>query len=306
MFTRFIRPKSEVEANLQSGGWARFRPRPASPENIVEGNLKFSAHGTPRWFSPQHAGEKLKEISLGLATILAQGGKSISKSLADKLWAIQERAHGNAIHYFKRSPVQSVRVMEPTGAIFVILADGREVLVPQPPPKRKELPEATQQEKNNALRFVLYDMYVLAASLRFLKSWRKPARDQHFGEEQMALAAVLLKTRALDSFLHSHGPIRPNTLTTKAFGVDGKHEQRPDERAFRESINQFGAHLTWERGDLNPDKPARPKRREAGRVGSAILAEALAFIEDRQKHGYHLDKQSKRYLKEVRNLRKTL
>jgi uncharacterized protein (DUF433 family) len=30
-----------------------------------------------------------------------------------------------------RIPVQSVRIMQPSGAIYVILADGREVVVPQ-------------------------------------------------------------------------------------------------------------------------------------------------------------------------------
>jgi hypothetical protein len=98
----------------------------------MQENLKFSAQGVPQWFSPKHAGEKFKEICIELATLAADADKGKKKSLAERLWAIQELAEEQARYYSLASPVQSVRVMEPSGAIFVILADGREVLVPQP------------------------------------------------------------------------------------------------------------------------------------------------------------------------------
>jgi len=56
---------------------------------------------------------------------------SKKRSLAKKLWGVQEAAEKCARHYLSRSPIQSVRIMKPTGAIYVTLADGREVLVPQ-------------------------------------------------------------------------------------------------------------------------------------------------------------------------------
>ena len=98
----------------------------------MDDDLKFSAQGTPRWFSPKHAGEKFKETCIELVMLAAEADKAKSKTLAKKLWSVQEKAEEYARHYFSRSPVQSVRVMQPSGAIFVILADGREVLIPQP------------------------------------------------------------------------------------------------------------------------------------------------------------------------------
>ena len=94
--------------------------------------LKLSAQGVPQWFSPQHAGEKFKEICLGLVQVAMDAKKAKKKGLADKIWAIQEEAEKYAKYYYCKSPVQSVRVMHPSGAIYVILADGREVAVPQP------------------------------------------------------------------------------------------------------------------------------------------------------------------------------
>ena len=98
----------------------------------MQENIKFSAQGTPRWFSPQHAGEKFKEICIALAMLAAEADRAKKNTIAKKLWDLQETAETYARHYFQNSPVQSVRVMEPSGAIFVTLADGREVLVPQP------------------------------------------------------------------------------------------------------------------------------------------------------------------------------
>jgi hypothetical protein len=94
-------------------------------------NLKLSAHGLPMWFSPKHAGEKFEEIGKYLAIFVADANKAKKRSLAKKLRGIQEMAEGYARYYLSKSPVQSVRIMQPSGAIYVILADGREVLVPQ-------------------------------------------------------------------------------------------------------------------------------------------------------------------------------
>jgi len=95
-------------------------------------NVRYSSQGVPQWFSPQHAGEKFREIALSLATLAGDAGRKKS-ALAERLWDIQETAEEYARHYLLQSPVRSVRLMQPSGAIFVILADGREVLVPQPP-----------------------------------------------------------------------------------------------------------------------------------------------------------------------------
>lgn len=95
--------------------------------------LKYSHEGVQAWFSPEHAGEKFRQLALELAEI---GGKADSnaktRAFAESVWQAHETAMAYARHYLQDCPVKSVRIMQPTGAIFVMLADGREVLVPQP------------------------------------------------------------------------------------------------------------------------------------------------------------------------------
>ena len=94
-------------------------------------HLKISAQGTPRWFSPQHAGEKFRDMCAQLVILAQDAERAKRPALAKKIWSVQETAEECARHYLQRSPVQSVRIMQPSGAIFVTLADGREVVVPQ-------------------------------------------------------------------------------------------------------------------------------------------------------------------------------
>lgn len=94
-------------------------------------NLRFSEQGTPQWFSPKHAGEKFKHLCLELAKLAMDVEKKKQQRLAKRLWELQEFAEEYAKAYAADCPVQSVRIMQPSGAIFVILADGQEVLVPQ-------------------------------------------------------------------------------------------------------------------------------------------------------------------------------
>jgi hypothetical protein len=101
-------------------------------EVAVDDNIRFSGQGVPQWFSPRHAGEKFKEICMDLAKLAMDAEKDKSKGFAKRVWDIQELAEEQAKYYFTQCPVDSVRIMQPSGAIFVILADGREVLVPQP------------------------------------------------------------------------------------------------------------------------------------------------------------------------------
>lgn len=99
---------------------------------MLDENIKLSGQGLPQWFSPKHAGEKFKEICTQLAMLAVEAERTKKKTLANKIWTIQETAEKYARYYFCDCPVQSVRVMQPSGAIYVILADGREVVVPQP------------------------------------------------------------------------------------------------------------------------------------------------------------------------------
>ena len=95
-------------------------------------DIRFSEQGQPQWFSPEHAGEKFKRLCVALAKLASDVDQKNYRGLGKKLWELQEFAEEHAKAYLTECPVRSVRVMQPSGAIFAILADGREVLVPQP------------------------------------------------------------------------------------------------------------------------------------------------------------------------------
>ncbi len=98
----------------------------------MDRNPRFSEQGMPQWFSPKHAGEKFKHLCVELAKLAMDADKKKQRALSKNLWELQQFAEEYAKSYYSECPVQSVRVMQPSGAIFVILADGREVMVPQP------------------------------------------------------------------------------------------------------------------------------------------------------------------------------
>lgn len=93
--------------------------------------MRIAEEGLPRWFSPKHAGEKFAEIALGLHGALGdmRGGKT--RGILKRLHAIRATAEKYARYYVSECPIQSVRIMQPSGAIFVRLATGEEVLVPR-------------------------------------------------------------------------------------------------------------------------------------------------------------------------------
>jgi hypothetical protein len=95
-------------------------------------SMRLSEQGIPKWFSPQHASEKFTSIGEQLATLAQEARKAKKPSLAKLLVALQEEAQKYARHYSVECPIRSIRIMQPSGGIFVILADGTEVLVPQP------------------------------------------------------------------------------------------------------------------------------------------------------------------------------
>lgn len=91
---------------------------------------KFSAEGIPTWFSPQHASEKFKIVAEDLQGLL-DSRSVLSRTARSQIKAVIAHAREYQELYGSRCPIRSVRVMEPSGAVFVTLSDGREILVPQ-------------------------------------------------------------------------------------------------------------------------------------------------------------------------------
>lgn len=93
--------------------------------------VRMAEQGLPRWFSPEHAGEKLAEIALGLHGVLGDMRDGKTRGILKRLQGIHKTAEKYARYYVSECPIQSVRIMQPSGAIFVRLATGEEVLVPR-------------------------------------------------------------------------------------------------------------------------------------------------------------------------------
>jgi hypothetical protein len=93
--------------------------------------MRIAEEGLPRWFSPEHAGEKFTEIALNLNSILRDMRDGKTRGIIKRLQCTHETAEKYARYYVSECPIQSVRIMQPSGAIYVRLAGGEEVLVPQ-------------------------------------------------------------------------------------------------------------------------------------------------------------------------------
>jgi hypothetical protein len=109
--------------------------------------IRFSAAGIPQWFSPKHAGEKFRDLALGLAKA-AMDLERRRKVSAKRLWELEELAEKYARYYLVSCPVSSVRIMEPSGAIYVMLPDGTEVLVPRPTTRKRRAGSGRQRDRD--------------------------------------------------------------------------------------------------------------------------------------------------------------
>src|SRR5689334_1800824 len=68
------------------------------------------------------------------------------------------------------------------------------------------------------------------------------------------------------------------------------------ETQLRNSINKWGAHLTWQRAQPEPNKGSRPKRRRARTVAAEVLEDAMRFVDGCVKNGFQLDQTAAHYL----------
>jgi len=180
---------------------------------------------------------------------------------------------------------------------------------------------------NQAINSLLYDMYVVAAAIHFLKIWENQKEDSYREKREVALVAVLVKSRSLSDFLEYPVPSSKNVKTTKTKKTKkAKNDditakgilsgwpgvQRSSKEAtetllesvekLRESTNKWGAHLTWQRVLRDQTKGSRPKRRLARTTSAEILGDAKRFVGDCLKNGFRLDTKAKDYWKQCQKL----
>lgn len=101
--------------------------------------IRVTDIGLARWFSPEHAGEKFTDIALGLCRLLADMRQGKTRGIQRRLQAIHAMADKYARYYVSECPIQSVRVVHPTGAVVVRLATGEEVLIPRGAAREEQL-----------------------------------------------------------------------------------------------------------------------------------------------------------------------
>lgn len=159
----------------------------------------------------------------------------------------------------------------------------------------------SQEQKNDVLTRLLYDMYVLAGGLQFLRVWQRRPRELDVGEEQLALNAALVKMRSLyDFFYTSKKRPQPDDITARdILPTVTLLEYTSEEIEFRKSINKWCAHMTWHR-IASRNRP--PTRRDAKRFGSCLLAHAKSFVLRCRDDGFRFDKTGKSYWKRFNSM----
>ncbi len=99
-----------------------------------------------------------------------------------------------------------------------------------------------------ALGCVIYESLILAIAIRMWRTRKSRPKipDLNWGEAQIALELILLKTRALVDFLGSRGN-NPDDIRASDFGYRVTIGFKPLPQSFREAINRRCAHLSWMR-----------------------------------------------------------
>jgi hypothetical protein len=155
-------------------------------------------------------------------------------------------------------------------------------------------------EKNAVLIRLLYDMCVLAAGLKFLREWHRRPKELDIREEQLALTATLMKERLLyDFFYKSNKRTHPDDVTADQILAVNLLDCSSDETAFRESINKWCAHMSWQRV-VAKKRPPTPK--QAKQFGDALLSHARSFVAGCLNNGFKLNKTGRIYWKRFNTL----
>ena len=154
----------------------------------------------------------------------------------------------------------------------------------------------TQADKNAALRAVTYDAAVLAMALHNLRTPRSNFLGR--GTDQLAVESALLKFRSLYDFLTSSKKNRDDILIAELGGTAAPFPA-PIER-FRESVNKYSAHLTWQRVVKDPAIAEFPRPSKILERSPEVLQRSKAFIESCLTSGFELNSYGKKYLSVLR------
>lgn len=168
--------------------------------------------------------------------------------------------------------------------------------------------ERSQQDKNDALRAVIFDAVVLATALEALNQDRYPKYDVGRGENQLAVETALIKFRSLYDFLFGASGNKDD-LTVVNLGCTAPKSEIPSGKSFRTSVNKYSAHLTWTRISEQSDDASLQRSRSLQAPCEFVLTEAWRTICEAISNGYQLNTWGQKYydaLKTLMSSRKAL
>jgi len=149
-------------------------------------------------------------------------------------------------------------------------------------------------EQRKALGCVVYDMLIVASAIRQLQNPPAQLQDLRFGDDQLGFEAAMLKCRALLDFLCLPPKLKKHDIIITDLGAAAL-TLTPTETNFRTSVNQWCAHLDWQRAQRRPARSDRPTPAQVITNGKSILAKCNVFVEGRLANGFKLTKYGGRY-----------
>jgi len=152
----------------------------------------------------------------------------------------------------------------------------------------------TPDEKNRGLKCMIYEMLILADGLAQVKAPKNPFPNLPFGSDETAFVATLIKLRSLYDFLCDPPEVKKHPILIGELGGT-KHTLTTEETKFRTSVNQWCAHLDWQRVDRKITRSERPLRKNALKHGLVALEKGKAYVEERLANGFTLDKFGRGY-----------
>ncbi len=153
----------------------------------------------------------------------------------------------------------------------------------------------TADDLGKGLGSVIYDMLMLLFALSVnRRRFQYPNYEElTWGDPQIAIEVILLKCRSLMEFISPRTPTRDDIVITD-FGqspISLPHKVQ----VFRKSVNQWAAHLSWQRVVKLPKGAPQPLQIDMDANGFWLLSKVMAAVRDSISAGVVLTEHHQRF-----------